>query len=222
MITTVHPAPYKGVWKIRAAVEGTRQKIFYGLLSRVYERSPLSLPKRLVDDIIRDLKGCCRVLDVGCATGYLTRRLAAVCDQVVGVDINRKMVEISRSRNRLPNTKFIRADAHNLPFPDACFDGIVLSEILQHLDVARALKEVDRVAVCGCRAIIVLPDPTSRVARVATRLIHVFTGNNVWVPPDTVVGIMRDMGWKLVRFRSVGKRVLITMGKRGVRNADRS
>ncbi len=203
-------------------MEGTRQRIFYGLLSRAYERSPLSLPKRLVEEILRDLKGCCRVLDVGCATGYLTRRLAIVCDQVVGVDINRKMVEISRSRNRLPNTKFIRADAHNLPFPDAYFDGIVLSEILQHLDVTKALKEVDRVAVGGCRTIVVLPDPTSRVARVATRLIHVFTGNNAWVPPGTVVGIMRDMGWKLVRFQSAGKRVLITVEKRGAGDAGRS
>ncbi|WP_456435990.1 class I SAM-dependent methyltransferase [Methanopyrus sp.] len=196
--------------------------MFYGLLSRVYERSPLSLPKRLVNEILRDLKGCCRVLDVGCATGYLTRKLAAVCDYAVGVDINRKMVEISKSRNRSPNVKFVRADAHNLPFPDACFDGIVLSEILQHLDVIKALKEVDRVAARGCRMIVVLPDPTSRAARVATRLIHVLTGNNAWVSPDTVVGIMRDMSWKLVRFQSAGERVLIMMEKRGSKNAGRS
>ncbi len=189
--------------------------MFYGLLSRVYERSPLSLPKRIVEEILRDLKGCRRVLDVGCATGYLTRKLAAVCGRAVGVDINRRMVEISRSRNRSPDAEFVRADAHDLPFPDAYFDGIVLSEILQHLDVIRALREVDRVAARGCRTVVVLPDPTSRTARVATRLIHVLTGNNDWVSPGTVVDVMREMGWRLVRFRSASKRVLMTMEKRG-------
>lgn len=44
-----------------------------------------------------------------------------------------------------PNTKVV-ADAHNLPFIDACFDGVVIQAVLEHVvEPAKVVEEIFRV-----------------------------------------------------------------------------
>lgn len=59
------------------------------------------------------------VLDVGCGTGPMTRRIAERVGRdgvVVGVDISAPMLEIARAENRHANTKFVEADAATFAF----------------------------------------------------------------------------------------------------------
>ncbi len=194
--------------------ERLRQKMFYSVLAAVYEASPISLPERLVEEVVRRLRGRRRVLDVGCATGYLTRRLARHCSEVVGVDVNARMIRASRARTSRENVRFLRADAHDLPLPDGYFDGVVLSEVLQHLNLRVAAREVTRVTARGARAVIVLPNPASRVARAATRLIHLLTGNNEWVSCELVAAAF-GREWRVSEFEEHGDRVMLVLDRVG-------
>lgn len=99
-----------------------------------------------------------RVLDVGCATGALTRRLARRLDPArgglaLGIDASPDMVAVARRRSTaLPCCRFDIATAEALPYPDAVFDALASSFFLHHLDRTdklRALREAWRVLKPG-------------------------------------------------------------------------
>ena len=70
----------------------------------------------------------CRVLDVACGTGFLTRHLRG---DVVGLDQSARMVEVAAAR--LPEGRVVQGDAVPLPFPDGAFDRLVTSHFYGHL-----------------------------------------------------------------------------------------
>ncbi|MEU6243876.1 class I SAM-dependent methyltransferase [Streptomyces sp. NPDC047024] len=89
-----------------------------------------------------------RLLDLGCGTGTVTRRLVAARPglRVTGVDRARAMIR--RSAALVPGA-ILRADCRQLPFPDAVFDAVT-SVWLLHLmadaaDRRAVLTEVARV-----------------------------------------------------------------------------
>jgi ubiquinone/menaquinone biosynthesis C-methylase UbiE len=90
-----------------------------------------------------------RVLDVGCGTGVLTRRLARRPDvaSVVGVDVAPSLLDRARALcSALPNVTFEQGDATALPFADASYDVVVLDSTLSHVaDAERAIGEAARV-----------------------------------------------------------------------------
>jgi ubiquinone/menaquinone biosynthesis C-methylase UbiE len=98
-----------------------------------------------------------RVLDVGCATGALTRRLARRLDPArgglaLGLDASPDMVAVARRRGTALPCRFDLATAEALPYPDAVFDAVVSTFFLHHLDRAdklRALCEAWRVLKPG-------------------------------------------------------------------------
>jgi len=86
----------------------------------------------------------CRVLDVACGTGFLTRQLQG---DVVGVDQSPAMVEVASAR--LPDARLVQGDAVPLLFADGAFDRVVTGHFYGHLleDERRAfLAEARRVA----------------------------------------------------------------------------
>jgi SAM-dependent methyltransferase len=70
----------------------------------------------------------CRVLDVACGTGFLTRHLRG---EVVGVDQSPAMVEVASAR--LPNARVVQGDAVPLPFADGAFDRVFTGHFYGHL-----------------------------------------------------------------------------------------
>jgi 2-polyprenyl-3-methyl-5-hydroxy-6-metoxy-1,4-benzoquinol methylase len=47
-----------------------------------------------------------RALEIGCAAGAFTRRLAPRCAQVVGVDIAQAAIDLARARTKAPNVEY--------------------------------------------------------------------------------------------------------------------
>jgi ubiquinone/menaquinone biosynthesis C-methylase UbiE len=89
-----------------------------------------------------------RVLDIGCGTGYLLRRLAArVPDaELVGLDPAPHMVEAARAASTEHRMSFESGVAEVLPFGDDWFDLVVSTTSFDHWTDQRAgLKEVARV-----------------------------------------------------------------------------
>jgi ubiquinone/menaquinone biosynthesis C-methylase UbiE len=90
-----------------------------------------------------------RVLEIGCGTGVLTRRLARWPNiaEVVGVDPAVSFLEHARRLAAgLPNVTFQEADGRALAFSDASFDAVVIDSALSHVpEPERAIGEAGRV-----------------------------------------------------------------------------
>lgn len=86
------------------------------------------------------------VLDVGCGTGWFTRRAAAVATRVVGLDTDSASLDFAR-RKCTDRTEYLLGDANVLPFPDAAFDKVMSVAALCFVsDWKRALSEIVRVS----------------------------------------------------------------------------
>jgi SAM-dependent methyltransferase len=82
----------------------------------------------------------CSLLDVGCGDGKLARSLLDKRPdlRIEGVDV------LVRERVWLPITAF---DGRNLPYREACFDGVMLIDVLHHTrDPLALLREAIRVS----------------------------------------------------------------------------
>jgi SAM-dependent methyltransferase len=109
---------------------------------------------RIISDLVGVERGG-RYLDLGCSAGLYTRSLApGDGGEVLGIDISPSMLKEAarRARGIGARPSFARADAHDLPFADACFSGAVCGGTLNELgDPARALRETRRVLEPGGR-----------------------------------------------------------------------
>ncbi|MFD0318990.1 class I SAM-dependent methyltransferase [Streptomyces flavalbus] len=98
-----------------------------------------------------------RVLDLGCGIGQPAFQLARGHPvEVVGVSVSRRQIEHASVRARqarlTDRVRFERADAQQLPYPDASFDAAWFFESLIHMtDKPRALREAARVLRPGAR-----------------------------------------------------------------------
>ncbi len=78
-----------------------------------------------------------RVLDVGCATGYLARRLKERGATVVGVDLDERAV--AQARPFCESVHVGDVETMELPFEPASFDTIVCGDLIEHLRDPRAV-----------------------------------------------------------------------------------
>jgi ubiquinone/menaquinone biosynthesis C-methylase UbiE len=95
-----------------------------------------------------------RILDIGCGTGEMSRKLSAF-GNVVSADFSPLALDFSKRRGL---TDLCAADAMKLPFRDCAFDVVVSLDILEHLpDDEAALQEFQRVLKPGGRVIATVP-----------------------------------------------------------------
>jgi SAM-dependent methyltransferase len=91
------------------------------------------------------------LLDVGCGTGYFTRRFAQQGLQVTGIDPDAAMLAYAQSQNS--NITYLQGSALILPFADRHFDYVSAITSLCFIDdPLAALREMWRV----CRKSVVL------------------------------------------------------------------
>jgi len=78
---------------------------------------------RLLSRLLRAQPGD-TLLDVGCGTGWFTRRFAEEGFLATGLDANPDWLAFARAKGP-PAIRWIAGDAHSLPFPDRSFDRVV-------------------------------------------------------------------------------------------------
>ncbi len=115
-----------------------------------------------------------RWLDVCCGPGKITlelRRRLGEHGEVVGLDFTAARLAVARqaeSKAALTGPiAWLEADAMDLPYPDACFDGVTIGFGLRNLpDIDQGLREMSRVLKPGGRLICLeLSHPTWPVFR---------------------------------------------------------
>lgn len=146
---------------------------FFDLWSLGYD---FELPQRLAyrpvhEAVLRMLEGHAprrRILDVGCGTGELLRRMRAALprDDVVGFDFSAGMLQ--RAAAKQCAVRLVRGDAGHLPFRDASIDVITSTEAFHWFpDQDQALREFRRVLTPGGRLLLALVTPPLVLSRLA-------------------------------------------------------
>lgn len=99
-----------------------------------------------------------KLLDIGCGSGFFTRPLGAMFDEVHGVDVNSDSI---LEFNQLAPTGFHGhlVSAANMHFADGYFDRIITIETLEHVDdLPATAHEAARVLRRGGELIITVPN----------------------------------------------------------------
>ncbi len=145
-------------------VETDNMKDFYDSIEGdVYEKARKSwfLPRRFWHahknkEVVERVEGE-NILDVGCGSGTIVKMLLEKGKKVTGVDIGKKFVDHCQFRYK--SAIFCEADAQCLPFSSKCFDTIVCSEVMEHLeDPEKALEEFHRVLRPSGKLIVTTPN----------------------------------------------------------------
>ncbi|ARU31469.1 SAM-dependent methyltransferase [Sulfuriferula sp. AH1] len=99
---------------------------------------------RLLRRLLQPTAGQC-MIDVGCGTGYFTRRFAADGVRVSGVDPDAAMISYAQSQ-KIADESYLYGDARALPFPDRSFDYcIAVASLCFIQEQELALAEMVRV-----------------------------------------------------------------------------
>jgi ubiquinone/menaquinone biosynthesis C-methylase UbiE len=83
-----------------------------------------------------------RALDVGCGTGFSSRALLEIAEQVDSIDASRWMLEAAYDH---PRIRYHQMLAEKLDFPDGSFDLITMSQVVHWTNVTEPLQEAFRV-----------------------------------------------------------------------------
>jgi SAM-dependent methyltransferase len=158
------------------------QKIDVPDLERRFEERLRSDPSGLastdVTDRVLEAAGAVRdfeVLDAGCGTGELCRRLVDRGARASGVDLCPGL--LARARALTPRAGLAQADAQALPFATSRFDLATSVLVLHYLeDPDRAVAELARVVRPGGRLIlcdrICSADPVLRAAQIGVERLR--------------------------------------------------
>jgi ubiquinone/menaquinone biosynthesis C-methylase UbiE len=89
------------------------------------------------------------VLEIGCGTGYFTKEIAKTGAGVTAIDISPELLKIAKDEIPDTNVSFVIENAYDLSFEANCFDSIVGSSVLHHLEIEKAISEMFRVLKPG-------------------------------------------------------------------------
>ena len=107
---------------------------------------------------VMPLKRNSKVIELGCGTGWASRRMAkiAIDGEVVGIDLLESMIETAKQftakdkSHNYENLSFTVADAENIPYPDNYFDyAISITSFSWWRNPNRGLEEIERILMPG-------------------------------------------------------------------------
>ncbi len=86
------------------------------------------------------------VLDVGCASGLISRAIADQAKKVYAVDYSKKMIDKAKEQNTKDNIYYSVQDSTNLEFENKAFDLVIIANVLHIVkNPEDCLREIKRV-----------------------------------------------------------------------------
>jgi len=126
-----------------------------GWLGRLHH----DIADRALDLVLATSPRPARVLDVGCGTGYLLRRLAGRVPkalELAGLDAAPAMIETAQALATDSRIRFATGTAEELPYPEQTFDLVVSTTSFDHWADQRAgLAECARMLVPGGHLVLI-------------------------------------------------------------------
>ena len=150
------------------------------------------------------------VVDLGCGTGALARRLAdAGAADVLAVDSSRRMLALAAAH---PRVRYRRADVEALTLPDRCCDLVVSSLVLHYVaDYSRLVRRVARWLRPGGRFVFSVEHPVCTAADPMTGWTA--TGDRtVWPVDDYASEGPRTQHWIIDGVRKHHRRTATLIG----------
>ncbi|MYE26370.1 MAG: class I SAM-dependent methyltransferase [Chloroflexi bacterium] len=105
--------------------------------------------------------GDMRILDLPCGRGFYLNMFQYVSNcELVGADLDWRVVKTARQvLGHLAKVHIHHASIYSMPYPRDCFDAVILSEIIEHIDDdIRGLKEAYRVLKPGGVLVVTVPN----------------------------------------------------------------
>lgn len=142
------------------------------------------------------------VLEIGCGSGELLRRLAPGSKLAIGIDLSGEGLSLARARMvayRLSSSRLLKARAESLPFADGSFDAVVSQHLLEHIHAPiEALREWRRVLRPGGVVALVTPNALYPDPALFYDPSHadLFT-------PDTLRSVLESAGFNVVHLSTL-------------------
>ncbi|MBZ5507745.1 MAG: methyltransferase domain-containing protein [Acidobacteriia bacterium] len=109
---------------------------------------------------LMDIQPADRILDLGCGTGWASRRMArvAAAGEVVGLDVADEMLRrAERSSTAFKNIRYVWGSAEKIPAGDSYFSKVLSVEsFYYYADQGKALDELRRVMAPGAQLFILI------------------------------------------------------------------
>jgi len=180
--------------------------------------------RRFLVDMANIPKGAL-VLDVGIGTGDIALEVLRrdPTNRVAGVDFTMEMMDVGRQRTESQRIDWCRADALQLPFPDAIFDAVTSGFLVRNVvDARSAFREQMRVVKTGGRIVCLETSPSPYLFLRPLALFHMkviipFLGHLIagqkkayqylpastlgFMKPDELATLMAGVGLRNVGYR---------------------
>ena len=189
-------------------------------MTRQFETAPTSVPniRKAVLSLILPIKSdkTLKIIDAGCGKGELASALARSGHEVICADIMNNLSPAS-------GLEFRQADFNRrLPFQDCCFDIVVCTEVIEHLENPRhVMREFKRIVKNGGSIIISMPNvlhPVGKLYFLLTGHLYGFSHKqymlNGHISPVSIHDMKQICGElelkiEKVRYNGIGKGVVI-------------
>lgn len=155
----------------------------YDRWSSVYDRDSNPLTA-LEEPVVRKRLGLVQglsVLDLGCGTGRHALWLADAGAKVTAIDFSEGMLALARKKSGANAIEFVTHDIQkSLPFDDSCFDLVLSSLVLEHIEIVQDFfVGVRRVLRKGGRVLITAMHPAMFLKGSQARFTDPFSGEKV-------------------------------------------
>lgn len=132
-------------------VRKTARNIFVDDRLKVFPKKVNSISNPLYESYkfaMKQITSFDTVLDLGCGDGFGCRIISPHASKVIGLDINKKLIQVNNKKNKHKNILYVNGNVCSLTYSNKSFDVVTGIEIIEHIlpkNVNAFISEVKRV-----------------------------------------------------------------------------
>ncbi len=154
---------------------------------------------RARDERVIKLNPPAPVLDLGCATGRLARKLIRNgVESITGLDLSYNCLTIAREKAAHDRFSPTQGFIEDLPFKDASFASVMFSGVIHHLEKPQvALREVARVLRPSGKLFIMEPYFVMGIRQILNLTLDIYPihGDRRFYTPGKIIDIAQNSGF---------------------------
>lgn len=139
------------------------------------------------------------VLEIGCGTGRIAKKIVDLCKIYIGIDISQKTINVARNHfKNNTNARFVEGDFLNYDFTQM-YDVICSTLTFMHIqDKEYALTKIFRLLKIGGKLVLSLDKNQQTFIDTGYSKIMVFPDT-----PNTICGLLRQIGFKNIDVKEI-------------------